>query len=178
MLTKILFCTSLFLLSTPLAYSMNPQSSSEDDGLMFKMDDVTTVPVATRPPLTPKSPGSFALYEAAGRGDLNEVKAILNQPESSVNTTTPNGATALHNAAAKGHLAVVECLVNHGADVKATTRIGNTPLSMAETFNHHAVMFYLTTKQGVSSSTKFSPAASATSTDTEERQQEAPSRDE
>ena len=45
---------------------------------------------------------------------------------------SPDGSTALHRAAAQGQLAVVDKLLEAGADPKATDVKGNTPDKLAE----------------------------------------------
>ena len=74
------------------------------------------------------------LIEAAQRGDLADVRAILtaNNPAEFINQRDPSGATALHYAAFGGHCSVVEELVRHGADINATdSKFGATPAGWA-----------------------------------------------
>jgi len=42
------------------------------------------------------------------------------------------GATALHGAVVSGQLALVQFLVDHGAQIDATTKLGWTPLMLAD----------------------------------------------
>jgi ankyrin repeat protein len=46
------------------------------------------------------------------------------------------GCTALHNAAQHSHLAVVEALLNHGADIQSTDVFDLTPLQLVENLMH------------------------------------------
>ena len=72
------------------------------------------------------------LIEAAERGDVSEVKAILDRRPHLANQRDQSGATALHYAAFGGHRAVVQELVGHGADVNAKdTRFAATPAGWA-----------------------------------------------
>ena len=43
-----------------------------------------------------------------------------------------SGATALHGAVVSGQIAIVKFLIDHGAQVDAKTRLGWTPLMLAE----------------------------------------------
>lgn len=70
------------------------------------------------------------LYRAAGRGELEAVKAALARgadPRGSVNV----GRTALHGAAERGHLETVRLLLERGADPSAVSELGETPLLLA-----------------------------------------------
>ena len=71
------------------------------------------------------------IHEAAKRGDLAAVTALLSADPSVVNQEE-DGFTPLHYAAASGHnRAVVVFLLSHGAQVNATGRDGTTPLHLA-----------------------------------------------
>lgn len=76
------------------------------------------------------------LIEAAKRGDLADVRAIItahgDAEPFNLNQRDPSGATALHYAAFSGHRAVVEELVSHGADINAADgAFGATPAGWA-----------------------------------------------
>ncbi len=76
------------------------------------------------------------LIEAAKRGDLADVRAILTAHGHAelvnLNQRDPSGATALHHAAFGGHRSVVHELVSHGADINATdSQFGATPAGWA-----------------------------------------------
>jgi hypothetical protein len=72
------------------------------------------------------------LVEAAKRGALDEVALILRSHPQLVNVKDDEGATPLHYAALGGHRAVVEFLVQHGADINATdAQFGATPAGWA-----------------------------------------------
>ena len=73
---------------------------------------------------------SSPIYQAALMGDMNEIKAQLEQGVS-VNTVNAQGNTPLHAAVASMHEGLIEYLLEQGADVNVTNRIGITPLSRA-----------------------------------------------
>ena len=76
---------------------------------------------------------SFAseLIEATRAGD-DETVARLIAEGSDLNEATGDGMTAVHWAAQSGHVAILESLLDAGAEVNATTRIGSyTPLHLA-----------------------------------------------
>lgn len=57
------------------------------------------------------------LIDAAQRGNVTDVKAILLRSAQLINQRDDRGATALHYAAFGGHREVVEALVEQGADI-------------------------------------------------------------
>ena len=102
------------------------------------------------------------LHEAAEKGDVQEVKRLLERGEDvDVRTTrerTPpdetkpaflsalestldsSGSTPLHVAASNGHAEVVALLLENGADPNAKNRIDVTPLHMAAMDGHLPVV--------------------------------------
>ena len=75
------------------------------------------------------------LHNAAKNGNLNRVKALLNQGVP-VNSRTVDGLTPLHYAAIKGHLNIVQELLRRGAHLNPRDRIGVTPLYVAALYNN------------------------------------------
>jgi len=72
------------------------------------------------------------LIDAAKRGDLADVRAIVQNHAELINQRDPSGATALHYAAFAGHRSVVHELVSEGAAINVTdTRFGATPTGWA-----------------------------------------------
>jgi ankyrin repeat protein len=72
------------------------------------------------------------LIEAAKGGDVNGVEAVIQNNPELINKRDPSGATALHYAALGGHRAVVQELVNQGADINAADgEFGATPAGWA-----------------------------------------------
>jgi uncharacterized protein len=64
-------------------------------------------------------------------GDVSAVRTLLSQ-KADVNIAQGDGSTALHWAVYNANAEMVQLLLAHGADVKATTRLGGlTPLMMA-----------------------------------------------
>ena len=59
------------------------------------------------------------LIDAAKRGDLADVSAVLHSHAELINQRDESGATALHYAALGGHRPVVQELVRQGADINA-----------------------------------------------------------
>ena len=69
--------------------------------------------------------------DAAIRGDVEAVRALLERG-ADVQTARPDGMTALHWAAMRSDLELAEMLLYAGANLEATTRIGqHTPLHVA-----------------------------------------------
>ncbi|MGV3709998.1 MAG: ankyrin repeat domain-containing protein [Gemmatimonas sp.] len=72
------------------------------------------------------------LANAAERGDIAAVRALLTSSKGSLNVPQGDGMTALHWAAERGDLAMAQLLIKSGANLKATTRLGSyTPLHVA-----------------------------------------------
>jgi ankyrin repeat protein len=72
------------------------------------------------------------LIEAAKRGDLADVRAIIQSHAGLMNQRDQSGATALHYAALGGHRSVVQELVRQGAEINATDgQFGATPTGWA-----------------------------------------------
>ncbi|NTS77829.1 ankyrin repeat domain-containing protein [Catenovulum sp. SM1970] len=89
----------------------------------------------------PKPWDEPALHDAAMRGDLAEVKALI-KDGADVNKLNQQGATPLHWAAFKGHLDVAKYLVGQGAKINAITEKGSTPLRLAKTHKQEAIVQY------------------------------------
>jgi ankyrin repeat protein len=76
-------------------------------------------------------PDDRALLDAAKRGDVAAVKALLKEG-ADPNAAQGDGLTALHLAAQQGSLDVTKALLDAKADIAAKTRIGGyTPLHLA-----------------------------------------------
>jgi ankyrin repeat protein len=73
------------------------------------------------------------VFAAAERGHLPAVEQAVAQDPGLVRHTEVDGQTLLHDAAAHGRTAVVEYLLQGGADPNARTSDGLTPLAMAAT---------------------------------------------
>ena len=81
--------------------------------------------------------GGSNLHKAADQGDILEVTKLLSNTD--IEIKDQNGRTPLHDAVKKNHLAVVDLLLNHGANVHSKDNSSVTPLhevvthSVAET---------------------------------------------
>ena len=72
-----------------------------------------------------------ALLEAAGKGDTETVKSLLDRGVNP-NAKDPDGRTPLTEATYNNHTDVVKLLLHHGADVFAKKNDGQTPLTIAD----------------------------------------------
>src|SRR5437667_9062862 len=68
--------------------------------------------------------------DAAMKGDLNQVRSLIKQA-ADVNAAQGDGMTALHWAAFNANLELAQTLLYAGANVRAMTRLGITPLYLA-----------------------------------------------
>ena len=88
----------------------------------------------------PKQALNDQLYEAARKGDVAEVKAVLDRG-ADVNAKFRYGATALFKAAERGHTEVVKLLIERGADVNVKdTFYGATAMTWALNKEHTGVI--------------------------------------
>ena len=82
------------------------------------------------------------IIKAAKSGKVQRVKELLEQDASLISARDSDSSTPLHCATWKGHLAVVELLLNYGADVNARNNNdhwGTTPLHAAAHANQRAI---------------------------------------
>src|SRR5438876_8977501 len=75
--------------------------------------------------------GTGEIRDAAGKGDLAKVQALLKQNPDLVFSKDDHGNTPLHLAAVKGHKVIAELLLAKHADVNDKENHGNTPLHLA-----------------------------------------------
>jgi len=82
------------------------------------------------------------MIKAAKAGAVLRMKELLEQDAELISARDKDGSTPLHCATWKGHLAVVEMLIERGADVNATNHNdhwGTTPLHAAAHGNQRAI---------------------------------------
>ena len=83
------------------------------------------------------------IHNAARNGNLNRVKALLNQGVHVNSRTNAHGWTPLHFAASSGRVNVVQELLKRGAHVNPRTRSGMTPLHVAALEKHPHIIHAL-----------------------------------
>lgn len=102
----------------PIAYKA--ALDAENNAMEKAKDDVNS----------PK--GRTDLHFAAALGFIENVRKILNGHRTDIiNARDENGWQAIHEAARGGHTDILSYLISLGADVKATTLNGETPLGLA-----------------------------------------------
>jgi len=74
---------------------------------------------------------SSPIHDAAGRGDLEEVRTLVQENSGLVSSKDSDGATPLHWAVCRGHKEVVEFMLANSAEVEARDGKGETPLKNA-----------------------------------------------
>ncbi|EDV19021.1 uncharacterized protein TRIADDRAFT_34267, partial [Trichoplax adhaerens] len=84
--------------------------------------------------------GGAPIHFAASRGATEVIGLLL---DSANNKRRKDGLTALHIAASNGYPDVVEALIQHHAPVDARDFQYRTPLHLAASFGHTAVMIIL-----------------------------------
>lgn len=72
------------------------------------------------------------LFEAATQGNLEDARLVIRDHPELINHRDDSGASALHCAALAGRRAMVQFLVQHGADINARdAKYGATPAGWA-----------------------------------------------
>jgi ankyrin repeat protein len=107
----------------------------------------SVAPVTPHNPATPQqghaaiSPDqSASFFEAAQNGNLEKIKALLNNNSDLVFSKDKDGRTALHWTAFKGYKGIVELLLANKAEVNAKGNNGMTPLHTAATGGHKDIV--------------------------------------
>ncbi|KAH8100112.1 ankyrin [Cristinia sonorae] len=72
------------------------------------------------------------IWVAAGDGDLDRVRELVEQQLLSPNIPDENTYTPMHAAASYGHIDILEYLVSRGGNVNITDEDGDTPLYVVE----------------------------------------------
>ncbi|KAH6908995.1 ankyrin [Coprinopsis sp. MPI-PUGE-AT-0042] len=72
------------------------------------------------------------IWVAAGDGDLDRVRELVESHSVSPNGPDQNSYTPMHAAASYGHVDVLEYLISKGGDVNITDDDGDTPLYTVE----------------------------------------------
>ena len=75
--------------------------------------------------------GDTCLTLAAYFGETETVRYLVSLPEVDMNQRGLSGRTALHNAVLKVHAAMVELLIDAGADIETKDEMGRSPLHVA-----------------------------------------------
>jgi len=86
--------------------------------------------------------GTTVLYDAAERGHVDVVRALLSQNYThvDVNQTNSDKTTALMGAAREGHLQVIRVLLEAKEDARAQDNQGQTAVQIAEAHGHELVV--------------------------------------
>lgn len=107
----------------------------------------TFLSVPSRPDPPPLTIEQRSFLWACEAGYAQRVhKSLQTHGDKIVNAAGPRHRTPLHVAAQQGHLEVVKLLVEHGADLAATTFLGTTAEVLAERFKKRDVAAYLKAK--------------------------------
>lgn len=75
--------------------------------------------------------GLTPLHRAALHGDLEAIKAALNEDGADIEESSQDGATPLMSAASKGHYYAIKQLLASGANINAISTKGSTALMIA-----------------------------------------------
>ncbi len=90
----------------------------------------------------------MTIFNAIRQGNLERVRELIEEDPMIVNATEEGQCTPLHLAAVMGHKAVVEYLLEQGANIEAKNILDTTPLHWAAIQGHTAVVEYLLKRRG------------------------------
>ncbi len=97
--------------------------------------------IAAGPSSTDTSTAAFRITKAVEKGDIPAVKSLLKSDPSLIGTKEPGlDDPLLVWAARKNQPAMVAFLLESGADIKATNRLGSNPLHLAAFTGNYAMM--------------------------------------
>jgi len=85
------------------------------------------------------------IHDAARRGDLERVRALLNDDPGVINSKDENWMTPLHMAAEQGHVNVVTFLLSNKAEVSTANIVNSTALHSAAEKGHANIVELLLT---------------------------------
>jgi ankyrin repeat protein len=86
------------------------------------------------------------IHDAATKGDLTKVKALLKKDARLLNAGDDNKKQPIHWASQHGHLEIVKFLLGRGAAVNCKNVIDETPLHYASALNHKEIAKLLLAK--------------------------------
>lgn len=92
--------------------------------------------------------GLTALHLSAQYGHVKVMDQLFDAGANVKAKTFAQGLTPIHWAAFWGHTEALQNLRKHGADINARDRIGDTPLTWAENFNHNTMARLIAAKGG------------------------------
>jgi hypothetical protein len=95
-------------------------------------EPVSAAPAGNPPPTATREPPSSVL-EAADMGDLDALRAMLDERPERIGLRDESGWTALHHACYRDHTDVIALLVDRGADTNAVAIGECVPIHMAAT---------------------------------------------
>jgi hypothetical protein len=107
-------------------------------GPVCRLPGVLLNTTATFSCIASQANSSSSIQEAAGQGDMQQLKALLGNG-AAVDSRDDSGCTALHFAADRGQADALELLLASGADVNAADADGQTPLHYAAMCGHQEV---------------------------------------
>ncbi|KAL3312890.1 Ankyrin repeat domain-containing protein 42 [Cichlidogyrus casuarinus] len=86
---------------------------------------------------------AFPAHTAAHRGDLKQLRALIEGGIVKVNERDEQNSTPLHKAAGQGHCEVVQWLVEYGANPALLDDSGESPIDVARRFGQLAILYQL-----------------------------------
>ncbi|XP_064153284.1 peroxisomal NADH pyrophosphatase NUDT12 [Anguilla rostrata] len=101
--------------------------------------------------MSPKDEMVARFLDAAARGDVAKVSAMVAQSSSLVDASGENGWTALMLAARNGHADVVNTLLSNGCDKSLANQSGQTSYDIARFWGHKHIAGLLANSKGVDS---------------------------
>ncbi|KAJ8380955.1 hypothetical protein SKAU_G00017330 [Synaphobranchus kaupii] len=98
--------------------------------------------------MSPKDETVARFLDAAARGDVAKVSAVIAHSSSLINESGENGWTALMLGARNGHVEVVNTLLSKGCDKSLVNKSGQTSYDIAKFWGHKHIAGLLANSKG------------------------------
>ncbi|EQC36345.1 hypothetical protein SDRG_06450 [Saprolegnia diclina VS20] len=110
----------------------SPPKKADEEALRRGSSAMDTDYLAFQTPQLPKTLEGFPdLCSAIAVGDVDEVRAMLQNAKQDANVATPDGDLPLHVACMHSHTHIVTLLIQAGAHIHSMDKYGDTPLHLA-----------------------------------------------
>lgn len=101
------------------------------------LDDISTTKTSSMISDNNNSSDGDAIFNAATKGDIDELKKLLEQSREKINSNNEDGFSPLSIACYNGKLESVSVLIDFGADINQIDKFGNSKYSSSVFYHHY-----------------------------------------